>query len=73
MEELVSSVKICETTESADHVMDTSTCDTKVVISEDRVADKSLAATTMPDTFFLSTSSVIPIRFQTTLSILLLF
>ncbi|CAD6252687.1 unnamed protein product [Miscanthus lutarioriparius] len=52
LEELVSSVKICETTESADHVMDTSTCDTKVVISEDRVADKSLAATTMADTFF---------------------
>lgn len=50
LEELVSSVKICETTESADHVMDTSTCDTKVVISEDRVADKSLAATTMADT-----------------------
>lgn len=48
LEELVSSVKISETTESADHVMDASTCDTKVVISEDRVADTS--ATTMADT-----------------------
>ncbi|ONM27966.1 Suppressor of RPS4-RLD 1 [Zea mays] len=50
LEELVSSVKICGTTQSADHVMDASTCDTKVVISEDRVADTSFAATTMADT-----------------------
>ncbi|CAN6180840.1 unnamed protein product [Urochloa humidicola] len=50
LEELVSSVKISETTESADHVIDASPCDTKVVISEDRVVDKSLAATTMADT-----------------------
>ncbi|RLM86183.1 tetratricopeptide repeat(TPR)-containing protein-like [Panicum miliaceum] len=50
LEELVSSVKICETTESPDHVMDASPCDTKVVISEDRVVDKSATATTMADT-----------------------
>ena len=50
LEELVSSVKICETTESSDHVMDASPCDTKVVISEDRVVDKSSTATTVADT-----------------------
>nr|CAB3455462.1 unnamed protein product [Digitaria exilis] len=50
LEELVSSVKICETTDSADHVVDASPCDTKVVISEDRVVDTSSTATTMADT-----------------------
>ncbi|KAG2631215.1 hypothetical protein PVAP13_2NG006013 [Panicum virgatum] len=50
LEELVSSVKICETTESSDHVMDASPCDTKVVISEDRVVDKSSTAPTVADT-----------------------
>lgn len=50
LEELVSSVKICETTDSADHIVDASPCDTKVVISEDRVVDTSSTATTMADT-----------------------
>jgi hypothetical protein len=50
LEELVSSVKIRETAEPADRVVDASPCDTKVVISEDRVVDASSAATTMADT-----------------------
>lgn len=50
LEELVSSLKICEATESADRVTDSSTCDTKVVISEDRFVDTSFTATTMADT-----------------------
>uniref|UniRef100_A0A0E0Q3C1 Suppressor of RPS4-RLD 1 n=1 Tax=Oryza rufipogon TaxID=4529 RepID=A0A0E0Q3C1_ORYRU len=50
LEELVSSVKICETIECEDRVVDASPCDTKVVISEDRVVDTSCTATTMADT-----------------------
>ncbi|XP_062190637.1 suppressor of RPS4-RLD 1-like isoform X2 [Phragmites australis] len=50
LEELVSSVKIFESTESSDHVMDASPCDTKVVISEDRVVDTSFTAATTADT-----------------------
>ncbi|XP_006658223.1 suppressor of RPS4-RLD 1 [Oryza brachyantha] len=50
LEELVSSVKISETIECEDRVVDASPCDTKVVISEDRVVDTSFTATTMADT-----------------------
>lgn len=45
LEELVSSVKICETVECED-VVDASPCDTKVVISEDRFIDTSFTAAT---------------------------
>ncbi|KAG8100788.1 hypothetical protein GUJ93_ZPchr0013g36387 [Zizania palustris] len=50
LEELVSSVKICETIECEDRAMDTSACDTKVVISEDRVVDTLFTASTTADT-----------------------
>ena len=43
LEDLVSSVKICETVKCEDAV-DASPCDTKVVISEDRCIDTSLTA-----------------------------
>jgi hypothetical protein len=45
LDELVSSVKICETVECED-VVDVSSCDTKVVISEDRFVDTSFTAAT---------------------------
>uniref|UniRef100_A0A0D9WUT6 Uncharacterized protein n=1 Tax=Leersia perrieri TaxID=77586 RepID=A0A0D9WUT6_9ORYZ len=50
LEELVSSLKICETIECEDRVVDASPCDTKVVISEDRVVDTSSTATAIADT-----------------------
>jgi hypothetical protein len=50
LEELISSIKFSEATKSADHVMDASPCDTKVVISEDRIIDMSSTATTTADT-----------------------
>ncbi|GJN10543.1 hypothetical protein PR202_ga28644 [Eleusine coracana subsp. coracana] len=50
LEELISSIKISEAAESGHHVMDAPPCDTKVVISEDRVIDMSSTVTTAADT-----------------------
>ncbi|TVU13165.1 hypothetical protein EJB05_40697 [Eragrostis curvula] len=50
LEELISSVKISEASESGDHVTDASRCDTKVVISEDRVVEPVSTITTTADT-----------------------